>query len=751
MALPSDRTLVTGSRGQFSKYFTKLGYAQLLQRNVLVGGASLSVGEFVSKSVQVQCITIKEALWGQIELGLRELVLSMSVLYHAGLSSADLEEVSVSVSVARCEPILDRDAEAAAHGDAAAQQDRAIDCGSSDEELNADGDEAAPKPWHTFDLMINCMRLSVLLRNADQLRGAISASLAIFKASGAIDAAVAQGIDSMCGDMRIPHRSSITRGWIRLDCLATLYERAQHSTRTQFFRSIMADSSLKAWNYFCVREKRCQIPSLRSDAASTATGSTLQSLDGHCWDAIKLPTLLIPWQLSVLGHGAANIVFKFRNLVHGMLLRTTTDAELLEYRLSVVGFTSDQGTEYKLTDIGFAREPNRENLLAASRSIYNFEAFLHVGSGPQIHYLFPWALSMTGHLHLISNGLEAAVTKLRLWKGHFKNGIAALLTFLNSKPLRQRFQATCLPRAEWYYLHYFCKQLLDWRWESLGELLEQVLPVLPILQKRWDLQKLRTGHHEALSEIDASVLGVCSRFLELDWLEAFLEMLRVVSVHTNDFIGWLEGCRSHSHIWMLRDKSWQARQALFTAETGLSVCPCKGCRGSEMAAFASAQWLDTVCCSSSDKLTRLLNQCSDVKRTGILAIQQELREALREEFQAKLLHWQHLPYSLLGMLDTRRGKGIARKCLAEFESEQCDRTKLHRVCHRFLFDNVVLDQIKKFASAEAPIEQFPRLHNLLVAYNSVPLVERSIEAEHAKIGKVLTKNSLIMAYEQASR
>ena len=514
----------------------------------------------------------------------------------------------------------------------------------------------------------------------------------------------------------------------------------------------MADSSSKAWNYFCVREKRCQVPAPRSDAVSMAAEPFAKSLDGPCWDAVRLPTLIVPWQLSVLGHGAGNVVFKFRNLVHGMLLRATNDDELREYRLSVVGWTSDQGTEYKLADIGFAHEPNRDSLTEAARSIYNFESFLHAGSGPQTHYLFPWALSMVGHLHLISNALEAAVTKVRLWRSHFKHGITGLLAFLNSKPLRQRFQATCVPKAEWGYFTSFGKQLLDWRWESLGDLLEQLLPVLPILKKRWDLQKLRTGHHESMSEIDASVLSTCARFLELDWLEAFLEMLRVVSVHTNRFVGWLEGCRCHAHIWTLKGKSWQAKQKLFTEETGLSICPCKGCRGSEMAAFAAAQWMDTICDSSSEQLTRLLNRCSEAKRTGILAIQQELRESLREEFQAKLLHWQHLPYSLLGMLDndSRRAKAIARKCIAEFESEQCDRPKLHRVCHRFLSDDVVLGQIKSFASTAAPIGDFPRLHNLLVAYDSVPLVERSIEAEHAKIGKVLIRQGiLIKAYEQA--
>jgi hypothetical protein len=611
-------------------------------------------------------------------------------------------------------------------------------CSSGSEDALGDGAVSKSKSWNNFDLMISCMRLSILLRNADQLHQAIAASLAAFKA-GTTNTEVAAIAAIDVGAMRVPSRSSTDRGWIRLDCMATLYERAQNAAGIPCFRSLMADSSPKLWNYFCVREKRTEIPAVRNlqmplDQPCSSIVCADAAADGS-WDSMKLPTCSFAWQLSVLGHGAANIIFKFRNLLHGMLLRTSNNEELTAYRLSVVGWTSDQGTEYKLADICFAHEPNRETFQAAAKKLFNHESFLQSGPGPQIHWLFPWALSMVGHLHMVSNGLESAVTKTRIWKGHFKNGLSALLSFLNSKSLRQRFQATCLPTAEWSIFDSFGKQLLDWRWESLGDLLEQLLPLVPILQKRYDLQKLRSGHHTALSEIDASILSVCGKFLHFDWLEAFLEMLRVLSIRTNHFIGWLEGCSCHSHIWLLPGKTWRQKQAIFAAETGLNSCPCKGCRGNEMAAYAATQWLCKVCDGSSAHLTKLLSRCDDSKRTGILSIQQELRESVKEEFQAKLLHWHHLPYLLLGMLypDLRRAKEIARRCLSEFQ--QSDRSKLHRVCHRFLSDDAVLGQIRSFAFNDAPIQDYAVLHNLLTMYNSVPLVERSIEGEHAKIEK----------------
>lgn len=744
MALPIDPTIVVGNlrRGLVLKALTQLGYDQLTQRKILIGGASMKLSEFVSKSFRLRCFRMTEEAWQQIaSSGSRSLVTTTSHLYHAGLSQCDV------VSESQYTNYFVRSTSSSA--DIAAETAPPINVDEDDDASSSDSDdgigtgiESKSKPWHSFDVITNCARLSVLLRNAWHLKQAISASLAVFKAGTRHheSACLHDGIN--LDAMRVPGRTSIDRGWIRLDCMATLYERAQNAAGIQCFRSLMADSSQKLWNYFCVREKRTEIqlvskPSelkVPSDKSLSIVACDAKA-EEQSWDVMKLGTSSFAWQLSVLGHGAANIVYKFRNLLHGMLLRTSNDQELAAYRYSVIGWTSDQGTEYKLADICFAHAPNREGLQKAARDIVNYEAFLQPSSGPQNHWLFPWCLSMVGHLHLISNGLESAVTKTRIWSGYVKNGIAGLLTFLNSKALRQRFQAVCLPKAEWSSCDSFGKQLLDWRWESLGELLEQLMPLIPILQKRFDLQRLQSGHHSALSDIDASVLKVSSAFLKLDWLEAFLEMLRILSVTTNEFIGWLEGCPCHSHIWLMRGKSWKEKQAMFYAETGLHSCLFKGCRGSEMASWAADHWLAKVCDGTSSHLTRLLSRCSDGKRTGILAVQQDLQESVREEYQAKLLHWHHLPHSLLGMLDPerRRGKDVGRRCLNELE--QADRSKMHRVCHRFFSDSVVMQQLRDFASGDARIQEFPQLHNLLVMYNSIPLVERSIEGEHAKIEK----------------
>ena len=176
---------------------------------------------------------------------------------------------------------------------------------------------------------------------------------------------------------------------------------------------------------------------------------------------------------------------------------------------------------------------------------------------------------MVGHLHLVSNALGSAVTKTRILKLHFKHGLQALLGLLNSRGLRHRLQITCLPREQCHAFDHFNKQLLDWRWESLGDALDQIVPLVPILQQYFDLSKFKSGHYETMSEIDAALLKTVSLFLNLTWLRAFLEMLRCVAVTVNLFIGWLEGCACHERIWKM-NKPWHVKQQSFFQETGLT-------------------------------------------------------------------------------------------------------------------------------------------------------------------------------------
>ena len=320
--------------------------------------------------------------------------------------------------------------------------------------------------------------------------------------------------------IRIPGYSAISHGWHKLDNIAVLWERLPDA-QFKSFRCLMADSSLKQYNYFCTRESSFRVP-------SDFLESELLDLDQHVFQKYWKT---FAWQCTVLGYGAGNLAFKFRNIVHSILLKCNTSDELQEYRESVVGFTSDQGTERKLADCAFAVKLNLESLKQIAHAVHEEE--LPLASEETLQsYMFPYCLIMFGHIHMLMNGLEHAVLSSKMWGSNFSDGLQALLTFLNSKGLRQRFVALCMAHAPLTHkkmFDNFSKQHLDWRWESLANLLNHIVPLIPFLIQYWTIETMRGEDSANVGTIDAACLAEVEKFLKRQWVEASLEMFRMYS------------------------------------------------------------------------------------------------------------------------------------------------------------------------------------------------------------------------------
>ena len=151
---------------------------------------------------------------------------------------------------------------------------------------------------------------------------------------------------------------------------------------------------------------------------------------------------------------------------------------------------------------------------------------------------------------------------------------------LNSKGLRQRFIATCLKGAstvDKLRLKSFGKKHLDWRWESLGKLLDDLGPLLPLLRRHWDLSNMRDGEG-AMSSIAAGCIVRVDVFLKHRHLEPSVELLRIVAIVVNRWASYLEGCACHEHIWTSKC-SRDRQMKMLMEELGASRCPWKGVQG----------------------------------------------------------------------------------------------------------------------------------------------------------------------------
>ena len=347
--------------------------------------------------------------------------------------------------------------------------------------------------------MFNAMHLSRLLRNQERIVDAVKFALHVALPQPQAEQLCAS-IDR--GDIPVPGGKSLAHAWHKLDCMSVLWER-ERQRHCSMHRHILADSSLKNHNnYFCVRENNVTLP------------------DTNCMSAVvldfgKMKYASHSWQVTTCGYGASNLAFKFRNLVHGVLLKSGTQADLDSFRNSVLSWTSDQGTERKLADCAFAVAASYDNLRNIARMVSADELPL---AGPQCAqcYMWPRCLFMPGHLHIIQNALEDTVKHSSMWRSAFSDGMSAVAAILANTGLRRRFIFTCMSNAseiERLSIITLNRQLLDWRWESLGHLLDALLPIPPTLQRYWDVARMRSAsEREGLSAIDCANLGCADTF-----------------------------------------------------------------------------------------------------------------------------------------------------------------------------------------------------------------------------------------------
>ena len=599
---------------------------------------------------------------------------------------------------------------------------------AADEQAKEEEEDEAGIVRHDFETIIAAVQLSSYLRNHDHMAAAIKCSIGVAIASAAGDL-LCDDIDK--GIIRIPSRWCVQRSLQKLDCIAVLWERMR--SNDQCFRCLPADASQKFYNYFCIRENAIRLFPSFSPQDLVAEG-----VDGKQYLQKNYETFA--WQITVFGHGASDMAHKLKNTAHSLLLKGDNMEAIDKYRCSVIGWSSDQGTERKLADCAFDHPVTRARLREVAESVQGDG----LGLGDPIStmcYLWLFCLIMPGHLHIIFNALKEAVLNCGMWGSSFTDGLTSLLYMLNNIGLRQRFVATCMtgaPNSDKAMFDKFSKKHLDWRWESLHKVLQDILPLIPLLIMWWNLEKMSGTADDDIGTIDSAAVKGVDKFLKKEWLEACLEMLRVVSQICNAFAGWLEGCECHEHIWQTTEYFQKAQQLLFE-QYGIRQCMWKGCRGDEMGGGAVEQWLSRISHASSDHLTKLLSRIPAANRAGILAVLQNLKEALCESFQQKFAFWIHLPYILLGMLHKHIdiAKNCARKARSEWRSIT-DKSKIHRVAHRFFADPVIAALIDQFCDTCLPITAFPKLYFLVIQYCFVKLVERAIEGEHAKIEHVLT-------------
>ena len=165
--------------------------------------------------------------------------------------------------------------------------------------------------------------------------------------------------------------------------------------------------------------------------------------------------------VTCLGYGKSSLLDKLLCYVHTILLESGGDAQQMwKYRCAIRGYCSDQGLERAIADSPWILDV--EQLRVWVDAVERGEASLHQGHAS---FMLPYCIFIPGHLHMLWNALESAVTEHEFWN-EYERDLKSVVELVRDKQLRQLFQSTLKPWMR-SALDSGSETPIDWRWSKL--------------------------------------------------------------------------------------------------------------------------------------------------------------------------------------------------------------------------------------------------------------------------------------------
>lgn len=518
------------------------------------------------------------------------------------------------------------------------------------------------------------------------------------------------------GKLILPKRSVVQEAQIKLDICYSLLRRFE-MTHMASARYVVPDSSPQAgYDILCIVEDTFSWPLGMPPAARAA-------LDPQaCLARRTLP-------LSTLGYGASSALHKSANLAHILKIESGDDYD--RRRLEVKAIVSDQGAESAIADMPLLdAAPVADMVNRVRRGQMSTSTLSSIG------FMFPAAIYIPDHLHLIFGSSKEAFVSTDLWK-EAEPILRSLAKFLRHRLLLGRFVARCLPAELRPRFRKVSFGYADWKWEYMHRFLDNITPVWSIMVQYFDKAKLCDKGDEA-GFINPKELAEIETMLSSPVLFGVILVAKAI-MKSLDLIGtWCEGCRCHeAHLF---DISVPESRRLLNYQKASATCQMKGRRGCEAAVGDLHLLLLRVDGApfASQELQRWYSGAEWIHMSVVKGFEETVMAKLMERLRDKLSFWKTLPYKLLGLYnpDPGRAKAAGREILTEYQTACAAGVehKLHRVARRFLgADSPLFDDLRAFSFSHHPLRDFVDLFLEVQAYALAPLVSRKSEGLHAMV------------------
>ena len=261
-----------------------------------------------------------------------------------------------------------------------------------------------------------------------------------------------------------PSAETVRLSIIKIDMMHMLFTRRLFTQPVRVARYIMPDSSPQGkYDYFCCKEEVMIRP-----ANASVERENFSPWGGFEWQRRSM----VP---TTIGRGEGNVATKLSRIAHSAVLEAG-EKHLYDWRIQTKGFLSDQGTERGIRAAPFGDKDEISEVMSAVKEhrLPSFDP-----RAVKVVFLM-FALQQSGLMHVYYNALEEAIAKVECWK-EYLTLLAAFVKILGDASYKERLlekSFAAAPASTRRLLHAFAGTIVDWRWEHLEELLEQVIDLI---------------------------------------------------------------------------------------------------------------------------------------------------------------------------------------------------------------------------------------------------------------------------------
>ena len=380
---------------------------------------------------------------------------------------------------------------------------------------------------------------------------------------------------------------------------------------------------------------------------------------------------------------------------------------------------------------------------------------------PTANFNFPFAIGLSGGLHILSNCTKAALLAMPHYEARVHVMLDKLASALHARFFRERLVATCFTvgpgRAYKHLFATFSCTLVKWRWGSFVQVCVELLLREEALRSCWRKDAIAfkstepsAASHQAFlqgaQEPDENVavklhsehlsgpsLEKTSEAVQSHFFWAWLHMAQAINNALGHIEHWLESCQCHGRD----DLPGHIKQT--------TTCPLKGRRQAEIAAGD----LDQLLCDLFAEHSALIalqhaQQLNDEERVFLMEDFEAARAHIIYYIRTQFAPMRQLPRLLhaLGHYDVDKARAAAVRCLNLWhqmspEAQQAAHPATRAFCQA---SSPLAQMVVDFVNG-ADLQDLPLLAFHLGRLWWAPTAERSVERKHALTHKTLARST----------